>query len=203
MTLKRPTDFGPGYRVYFGNDGESVVILLGGSAKKDQQRAMERARVAWAEYKMLKARPSGIGSNNGAVGFERNFGGNDDDERDVVSTWRSQPRGDVDMHIRSWAAVAGLLILFAAPANAQDAKLLERGAYLMNGIVACGNCHVQRDKEGRPIAALGLSVAGSSTRRSSRPTRPTSRPTPRPASASGPRRNWCARSAKASGPTDH
>ena len=23
-------DFGPGYRVYFGEDGDSVVILLGG-----------------------------------------------------------------------------------------------------------------------------------------------------------------------------
>jgi putative addiction module killer protein len=49
-------DFGPGYRVYFGKDGESVVILLGGSAKKDQQRAIEQARAAWSEYKMLKAR---------------------------------------------------------------------------------------------------------------------------------------------------
>lgn len=49
-------DFGPGYRVYFGKDGETVVILLGGSAKKDQQRAIEQAKAAWAEYKTLKAR---------------------------------------------------------------------------------------------------------------------------------------------------
>ncbi len=48
-------DFGPGYRVYFGKDGETVVILLGGSAKKDQQRAIEQAKAAWAEYKMRKA----------------------------------------------------------------------------------------------------------------------------------------------------
>lgn len=61
------------------------------------------------------------------------------------------------MHIRSWAVFAALLTLFAAPASAQDAKLLERGAYLMGSIAACGNCHAQRDKEGRPIAALGLS----------------------------------------------
>lgn len=27
-------NFGPGYRVYFGKDGEQVVILLGGSGKK-------------------------------------------------------------------------------------------------------------------------------------------------------------------------
>jgi len=49
-------DFGPGYRVYFGKDGETVVILLGGSAKKDQRRAIEQAKAAWAEYKMRKAR---------------------------------------------------------------------------------------------------------------------------------------------------
>ncbi len=39
-------DFGPGYRVYFGKDGELVVILLGGSTKKDQQRAIKRAKDA-------------------------------------------------------------------------------------------------------------------------------------------------------------
>lgn len=27
-------DFGPGYRVYFGKDGENLVILLGGGSKK-------------------------------------------------------------------------------------------------------------------------------------------------------------------------
>ncbi len=47
-------DFGPGYRVYFGKDGESIVILLGGSAKKDQQRAIAAAAAAWAMYKTLK-----------------------------------------------------------------------------------------------------------------------------------------------------
>lgn len=47
-------DFGPGYRVYFGKDGALVVILLGGSAKRDQQRAIELAKAAWAEYKARK-----------------------------------------------------------------------------------------------------------------------------------------------------
>jgi putative addiction module killer protein len=27
-------DFGPGYRIYFGKDGQALVILLGGGAKK-------------------------------------------------------------------------------------------------------------------------------------------------------------------------
>ena len=48
-------DFGPRDRVYFGKDGDTVVILLGGSAKKDQQRAIEQAKAAWAEYKVRKA----------------------------------------------------------------------------------------------------------------------------------------------------
>jgi putative addiction module killer protein len=30
-------DFGPGYRIYFGRDGERLVILLGGGTKKRQQ----------------------------------------------------------------------------------------------------------------------------------------------------------------------
>jgi putative addiction module killer protein len=27
-------DFGPGYRIYFGKDGDALVILLGGGTKK-------------------------------------------------------------------------------------------------------------------------------------------------------------------------
>jgi mono/diheme cytochrome c family protein len=47
--------------------------------------------------------------------------------------------------------------LASAVAQAQDSKLLARGTYLMNGVVACGNCHVQRDPTGKPIADKGLS----------------------------------------------
>ena len=47
-------DFGPGYRVYFGKDGEQIVILLGGSAKKRQSAAVAAAQAAWAEYKRRK-----------------------------------------------------------------------------------------------------------------------------------------------------
>jgi putative addiction module killer protein len=31
-------DFGPAYRIYFGKDGEHVVILVGGGTKQRQQR---------------------------------------------------------------------------------------------------------------------------------------------------------------------
>jgi putative addiction module killer protein len=47
-------DFGPGYRVYFGEDGETLVILLGGGTKKRQGRDIEDAKVAWREYKLRK-----------------------------------------------------------------------------------------------------------------------------------------------------
>lgn len=48
-------DFGPGYRVYFGKDGERVVILVGGSSKKRQSKAIAAAQAAWAEYRRRKA----------------------------------------------------------------------------------------------------------------------------------------------------
>jgi putative addiction module killer protein len=36
--------FGPGYRVYFLQQGESQVVLLAGGDKQTQQRDIERAR---------------------------------------------------------------------------------------------------------------------------------------------------------------
>ena len=48
-------DFGPGYRVYFGKDGERIVILLGGSGKKRQSKAIAAAQTAWAEFKRSKS----------------------------------------------------------------------------------------------------------------------------------------------------
>ena len=47
-------DFGPGYRVYFGKDGDTLIILLGGGTKKRQQRDIEAARDLWREYKQRK-----------------------------------------------------------------------------------------------------------------------------------------------------
>jgi putative addiction module killer protein len=48
-------DFGPGYRVYFGKDGDTLVILLGGGTKKTQDRDIATARVRWQDYKKRKA----------------------------------------------------------------------------------------------------------------------------------------------------
>jgi putative addiction module killer protein len=48
-------DFGPGYRVYFGWSGSTIVILLGGGVKKSQQADIEKARLRWADYKAGKS----------------------------------------------------------------------------------------------------------------------------------------------------
>ena len=47
-------DFGPGYRVYFGKDGERIVILLCGGRKSRQQRDIELAIEYWQEFKQAK-----------------------------------------------------------------------------------------------------------------------------------------------------
>ena len=43
-------DFGPGYRIYFGQEGNAVFILLCGGTKKTQRKDIERARCFWREY---------------------------------------------------------------------------------------------------------------------------------------------------------
>ena len=43
-------DVGPGYRVYYGLDGDTLVILLGGGDKKTQQSDIRLAKMYWAEY---------------------------------------------------------------------------------------------------------------------------------------------------------
>ena len=47
-------DFGPGYRIYFGRDGDRVVILIGGGTKKRQNKDIQHAQQCWADYKRRK-----------------------------------------------------------------------------------------------------------------------------------------------------
>ncbi len=47
-------DFGPGYRVYFGKDGDLLVILIGGGTKKWQHQDIAEAQECWAAYKRRK-----------------------------------------------------------------------------------------------------------------------------------------------------
>ena len=52
--LEYRIDFGPGYRVYFGRDGEALVILLTGGTKRRQQRDIDAAHACWRDYKDSK-----------------------------------------------------------------------------------------------------------------------------------------------------
>ncbi len=47
-------DFGPGYRLYFGKDGDQIVILLCGGIKQRQQDDIELAKRYWQDYKRQK-----------------------------------------------------------------------------------------------------------------------------------------------------
>ena len=44
-------DFGPGYRAYYGLDGNTLVILLGGGSKRRQSADIEAAIARWKRYK--------------------------------------------------------------------------------------------------------------------------------------------------------
>ena len=46
--------FGPGYRVYFGKDGDRLVILLAGGTKKRQDADITAAKTHWRDYKRRK-----------------------------------------------------------------------------------------------------------------------------------------------------
>ncbi len=47
--LELKIDFGPGYRVYFGTDGDNVILLCGGT-KGTQSRDIEKAKEHWRDY---------------------------------------------------------------------------------------------------------------------------------------------------------
>ena len=49
-------DFGPGLRIYFGKDGGSFVILVGGGTEKRQRRDIKVAGERWTAYKARKKR---------------------------------------------------------------------------------------------------------------------------------------------------
>ena len=54
-------------------------------------------------------------------------------------------------------AISALVVFCAGGALAQPSALLARGKYLMEGIVACGNCHIARGEQGQPLFDKGLS----------------------------------------------
>ena len=52
--LEQRIDFGPGYRVYLGRDGDRLIILLAGGTKQRQQRDIADAIARWRDYKTRK-----------------------------------------------------------------------------------------------------------------------------------------------------
>jgi len=48
-------DWGPGYRIYLGKDGDRLIVLLGGGTKQRQQDDIDRAKILWTEYRKSKA----------------------------------------------------------------------------------------------------------------------------------------------------
>ena len=54
--LEYRIDWGPGYRVYFGRDGDVLMILLTGGTKQRQQNDIDTAKVSWTDYKRRRPR---------------------------------------------------------------------------------------------------------------------------------------------------
>jgi putative addiction module killer protein len=53
-------DYGPGYRVYYGQDGDILILLLSGGDKRTQRKDIEKAHGYWKDYNARKpAVPSG------------------------------------------------------------------------------------------------------------------------------------------------
>jgi putative addiction module killer protein len=51
-------DHGPGYRVYYGQDGNTLITLLCGGDKRTQAKDIERAHAYWKDYKARKPKPA-------------------------------------------------------------------------------------------------------------------------------------------------
>jgi putative addiction module killer protein len=48
-------DHGPGYRVYFGQDGQTIVVLLLGGDKGSQDRDIAKAQEYWKDYEQRQS----------------------------------------------------------------------------------------------------------------------------------------------------
>jgi putative addiction module killer protein len=49
-------DYGPGYRIYFGQKGQTLVILLCGGDKRTQERDIRQAQQYWGDYQQRESK---------------------------------------------------------------------------------------------------------------------------------------------------
>lgn len=52
--LEYKIDFGPGYRIDFGREGDWLVILRAGGTKTRQQDDIRQAKANWTDYRKRK-----------------------------------------------------------------------------------------------------------------------------------------------------
>lgn len=55
-------NIGPGYRIYFAQDGEDLIILLGAGSKKNQSKDILNAKSCWKDYKYRKKQENDNGT---------------------------------------------------------------------------------------------------------------------------------------------
>ncbi len=47
--------YGPGYRVYYGKEGQRIYLLLGGGDKSTQSKDIKQAKECWKQHKGKKS----------------------------------------------------------------------------------------------------------------------------------------------------
>ena len=47
---------GPGYRIYYGREADTILILLAGGSKRQQDKDIQTAKERWRVYKQRRRR---------------------------------------------------------------------------------------------------------------------------------------------------
>lgn len=51
--LESIIDYGPGYRIYFARKGDDIIVMLGGSVKKSQEKSILESKELWKKIKKI------------------------------------------------------------------------------------------------------------------------------------------------------